>query len=411
MYFTQKPEVPLYSITSEKGGSLMRIATGNVALSSQRSYYKKVDVRTETLQKNERTGLTRATVNYLSTEVREGEFGLNYEDTKGNSLDMSGESKTYTLKSVRGQSASMVTGGMSGLENKVFTSVFDRLLDMLKTGFGNTKLSLKDYLGNRTSGKSDNLMAQMFDIYTSSKNNPDISSFAGGGQNLVTETKRVSSSLVEAEAVQVQAGGYVQTEDGRSISFGVTLNMSRAFASQVNIETTQQVVMTDPLVINMDNLPAGTRDMTFQFDIDCDGKMDEISMLREGSGFLALDKNGDGKINDGSELFGTKSGNGFSDLAVYDEDGNGWIDENDEIFSKLRIWSKDKDGNDVLKTLKEADVGAIYLGSTTSQFSITDQKDNTVQGAVRATGIYLKESTGTAGTVQQVDLANRTYTA
>lgn len=389
----------------------MRIATGNVALSSQRSYYKKVDVRTETLQKNERTGLTRATVNYLSTEVREGEFGLNYEDTKGNSLDMSGESKTYTLKSVRGQSASMVTGGMSGLENKVFTSVFDRLLDLLKTGFGNTKLSLKDYLGNRTSGKSDNLMAQMFDIYTSSKNNPDISSFAGGGQNLVTETKRVSSSLVEAEAVQVQAGGYVQTEDGRSISFGVTLNMSRAFASQVSIETTQQVVMTDPLVINMDNLPAGTRDMTFQFDIDCDGKMDEISMLREGSGFLALDKNGDGKINDGGELFGTKSGNGFSDLAVYDEDGNGWIDENDEIFSKLRIWSKDKDGNDVLKTLKEADVGAIYLGSTTSQFSITDQKDNTVQGAVRATGIYLKESTGTAGTVQQVDLANRTYTA
>ncbi len=389
----------------------MRIATGNVALSSQRSYYKKVDVRTETLQKNERTGLTRATVNYLSTEVREGEFGLNYEDTKGNSLDMSGESKTYTLKSVRGQSASMVTGGMSGLENKVFTSVFDRLLDLLKTGFGNTKLSLKDYLGNRTSGKSDNLMAQMFDIYTSSKNNPDISSFAGGGQNLVTETKRVSSSLVEAEAVQVQAGGYVQTEDGRSISFGVTLNMSRAFASQVSIETTQQVVMTDPLVINMDNLPAGTRDMTFQFDIDCDGKMDEISMLREGSGFLALDKNGDGKINDGGELFGTKSGNGFSDLAVYDEDGNGWIDENDEIFSKLRIWSKDKDGNDVLKTLKEADVGAIYLGSTTSQFSITDQKDNTVQGAVRATGVYLKESTGTAGTVQQVDLANRTYTA
>lgn len=389
----------------------MRIATGNVALSSQRSYYKKVDVRTETLQKNERTGLTRATVNYLSTEVREGEFGLNYEDTKGNSLDMSGESKTYTLKSVRGQSASMVTGGMSGLENKVFTSVFDRLLDLLKTGFGNTKLSLKDYLGNRTSGKSDNLMAQMFDIYTSSKNNPDISSFAGTGQNLVTETKRVSSSLVEAEAVQVQAGGYVQTEDGRSISFGVTLNMSRAFASQVSIETTQQVVMTDPLVINMDNLPAGTRDITFQFDIDCDGKMDEISMLREGSGFLALDKNGDGKINDGSELFGTKSGNGFSDLAVYDEDGNGWIDENDEIFSKLRIWSKDKDGNDVLKTLKEADVGAIYLGSTTSQFSITDQKDNTVQGAVRATGVYLKESTGTAGTVQQVDLANRTYTA
>ena len=191
----------------------------------------------------------------------------------------------------------------------------------------------------------------------------------------------------------------------------VNLNVSREFASQVNIETTQQVVMTDPLVINMDNLPAGVKDMTFQFDIDCDGKMDEISMLREGSGFLALDKNGDGKINDGSELFGTRSGNGFADLAVYDEDGNGWIDENDEIFDKLRVWSKDKDGKDVLKTLKEADVGAIYLGSTNSQFSLTDKKDNEVLGAVRSTGIYLKESTGMAGTVQQVDLANREYIA
>ncbi len=394
----------------------MRIATGNVALSSQRSYYKRVDVRTETIQQNERSGLTRATVNYMSTEVREGEFGLNYQDAEGNSMEMSAEGKTYTLRSVRGQAAGMVTGGMPGLENKVFTSVFDRLMELFNTGFGSTKLSLKDYLGNRTGLKSDNLMAQMFAIQNSSNRDPiavgeDGHVAIGGRQNLVTETKRISSTLVEQEAVSVQAGGYVQTEDGRSISFGVNLNMSREFASQVNIETTQQVVMTDPLVINMDDLPAGVRDMTFQFDIDCDGKLDEISMLREGSGFLALDKNGDGKINDGSELFGTRSGNGFADLAVYDEDGNGWIDENDEIFDQLRIWSKDKDGKDVLKTLKEADVGAIYLGSTKSQFSITDKKENDVLGAVRATGIYLKESTGAAGTVQQVDLANREYTA
>lgn len=394
----------------------MRIATGNVALSSQRSYYKRVDVRTETIQQNERSGLTRATVNYMSTEVREGEFGLNYQDAEGNSMEMSAEGKTYTLRSVRGQAAGMVTGGMPGLENKVFTSVFDRLMELFNTGFGSTKLSLKDYLGNRIGLKSDNLMAQMFAIQNSSNRDPiaigeDGHVAIGGRQNLVTETKRISSTLVEQEAVSVQAGGYVQTEDGRSISFGVNLNMSREFASQVNIETQQQVVMTDPLVINMDELPAGVRDMTFQFDIDCDGKLDEISMLREGSGFLALDKNGDGKINDGSELFGTRSGNGFADLAVYDEDGNGWIDENDEIFDQLRIWSKDKDGKDVLKTLKEADVGAIYLGSTKSQFSITDKKENDVLGAVRSTGIYLKESTGTVGTVQQVDLANREYTA
>ena len=395
----------------------MRIATGSVALSSQRDYHKRVDVRTETIQQNEKTGSTRTTVNHMSTEVRENELGLSYEDGNGNSLEMSAENKTYTLRSVRGQASGLVTGGMPGLETRVFTSVFDRLMELFNTGFGSTRLSLKDYLGSRTGYRSDNLMAQMFAIQNSTRQDPgvsfgeDVHVVGGSRRNLVTETKRVSSALVEQEAVRVQAGGFVQTEDGRSISFGVDINMSREFASQVNIETTQQVVMTDPLVINMDDLPAGVSDMTFQFDIDCDGKLDEISMLREGSGFLALDKNGDGKINDGSELFGTRSGNGFADLAVYDEDGNGWIDENDEIFSQLRIWTKDKDGKDVLKTLKEADVGAIYLGSAASQFSITDKKENDVLGAVRATGIYLKESTGMARTVQQVDLANREYIA
>lgn len=387
----------------------MKIATGNVALSSQRSYYKKVDVQTEIIRKNNSTGAVSTSISYMSTETRENGFDLQYTDNKGNSLDMSGENKTYTLKSVRGQAAGVVTGGFAGLENKVFTSTFDRLMSWLKTGFGGTSLSLKDYLGSRTSGKSDNLMAELFQIQNSGQQDPGIS--MGRRVSTFTQTERVSSVLAEKEAVQVQAGGYVQTEDGRSISFGVSLNMSREFASMVNIETTKEVVLTDPLVINMDDLPAGTREMTFQFDIDADGKMDEISMLREGSGFLALDRNGDGKINDGSELFGTRSGNGFDDLAVYDQDGNGWIDENDEIFSKLLIWSKDKDGKDVLKTLKEADVGAIYLASAASQFSITDEKENSVQGVVRSTGIYLKESTGKAGTVQQVDLANREYIA
>ena len=88
-------------------------------------------------------------------------------------------------------------------------------------------------------------------------------------------------------------------------------------------------------------------DQTFYFDLDADGEEEEISMLK-GSGYLALDKNEDGIINDGSELFGTGNGDGFADLARYDEDGNGWIDENDSIWSKLKIWCKDENGNDVM---------------------------------------------------------------
>ena len=58
--------------------------------------------------------------------------------------------------------------------------------------------------------------------------------------------------------------------------------------------------------------------------------------METGNAFLSLDKNSDGIINDGSELFGAASGNGFADLAKYDEDGN-------EIFVETKLyagWSK-----------------------------------------------------------------------
>ena len=126
-------------------------------------------------------------------------------------------------------------------------------------------------------------------------------------------------------------------------------------------------------------------------------------MTKSGSGFLALDKNGDDKINDGNELFGVKSGDGFKDLAEYDTDGNGWIDENDEVYDKLKVWSKTDDGKDEIRTLKESGVGAIFLGSENTEFTL-EGEDGALDGKVRKTGIFLKED-GTAGTIQHVDLA------
>ena len=64
----------------------------------------------------------------------------------------------------------------------------------------------------------------------------------------------------------------------------------------------EQLTLCDPLVINLEGNVAQVSDQTFFFDIDCDGVEDEISKLISGSGFLALDQNGDGIINDGSEL-------------------------------------------------------------------------------------------------------------
>lgn len=224
------------------------------------------------------------------------------------------------------------------------------------------------------------------------------------GGNVWTRTTVTSAFVTEAEHTAFQTTGIAKTTDGREISFGVSVEMSRAFCAKYESFTQQNYVVTDPLMINLDSNVARVSDMKFMFDIDADGKEEEVSLAGKGSGFLALDKNGDGRINDGSELFGTKSGDGFADLAAYDEDGNGWIDEGDSIFKDLKIWTKDEDGNDVLIDLLEADVGAIYLGNAETEFSLKNAENNDTNGIIRKTGIYLKESGG-VGTVQHVDLA------
>lgn len=233
------------------------------------------------------------------------------------------------------------------------------------------------------------------------------SSVSVGTTSSGTMWQRVTATsgfMSESESTTFASQGIACTEDGRSISFQVEVSMSRSFMSRFNTLEVQNYVMTDPLMINLDTNVGSVSDQKFLFDLDSDGKKEEISFAGSGSGFLALDKNGDGVINDGSELFGTSSGDGFKDLAAYDEDGNGWIDENDSIFKHLKVWTKDEDGNDQLMDLKSADVGAIYLGNARTEFQLKDDANRT-NGAIRKTGIYLKESTGQAGTLNHVDLA------
>jgi len=164
------------------------------------------------------------------------------------------------------------------------------------------------------------------------------------------------------------------------------------------------VKCTDPLVINLKEGVTSVSDRYIYFDLDGDGEAERIKSLSENSGYIALDKNGDGIINDGSELFGTKSGDGFADLAAYDSDGDGWIDEDDEIFDKLKVWVGSGDGAGSLLSFRDAGIGAINLANSLTEFSLKDEQNRT-DAIIRATGMFLYED-GRAGTVQQVDMVS-----
>ncbi len=208
----------------------------------------------------------------------------------------------------------------------------------------------------------------------------------------------------EAEQTSFSAAGIVKTADGREIRFDLTLLMSREHLEQVDVSLRagDAVRKQDPLVINFDGTAAQLTEGKFSFDLDADGTLDSISFVGSGSGFLVLDRNHDGKVNNGSELFGPATGNGFMELAAYDQDGNGWIDESDSIYRQLYVWTRDANGNDALGTLAERAVGAISLSHIGTRFDLRNA-DNRLDGQIRSSGIYLGEDRG-VGTVQQIDL-------
>lgn len=224
-----------------------------------------------------------------------------------------------------------------------------------------------------------------------------------GRQTEIEWTTETTETIRERERTDFASTGKVQTADGRTLDFTLTLGMCREFSCERKTVATEKVVLRDPLVINFDGKAAALSGKCFAFDLDCDGADDAMAALADGSAYLAFDANEDGRINDGSELFGTKSGNGFADLARFDLDGNRWIDENDAVFDRLHVWAPDGDGQGTLDTLAARGVGALYLDSVATPFSLTDS-ENRLLAEIRASGVYLREDGG-AGTLQQVDLA------
>lgn len=110
-------------------------------------------------------------------------------------------------------------------------------------------------------------------------------------------------------------------------------------ARRTVLERSSRVEKKDPLVIDLDG---GEPDTTGSkgakpFDLEGNGSVKPTSFVTRGSAFLALDRNGDGRINDGKELFGDQHGatDGYEELRKFDADNNGRIDSNDPVYSQL----------------------------------------------------------------------------
>jgi Ca2+-binding RTX toxin-like protein len=139
---------------------------------------------------------------------------------------------------------------------------------------------------------------------------------------------------------------------------------------------------TSPIVLDLDRDGIETMALTdgAYFDLDKNGFAEMTGWASSDDGILALDKDNDGTIDDGGEVFGNntllangqKAANGFQALTQYDTNTDGKIDSDDAVFSQLKVW-QDMDGDgystpDELFSLSELGIKSINTGYADSTF-------------------------------------------
>ena len=167
----------------------------------------------------------------------------------------------------------------------------------------------------------------------------------------------------------------------------------------------------DPLIIDLGETGIELRSLEHgvNFDLDNNGFAEKTAWIGTEDGFLALDRNGNGSIDNGGELFGdqvilkdgSKSESEFEALAELDDNGDGIIDNKDSAFANLRVWidanHNGKSDSNELKTLNET--GIISISLEHSEVSIVDEE----------TGARIAESASVTinknGAVSTVDIS------
>ena len=181
---------------------------------------------------------------------------------------------------------------------------------------------------------------------------------------------------------------------------GINSDVNADFSSALNF-----IQRRDPLTLDLDGdgIETVSANSSITFDFDGDGLKTGTGWVKGDDGFLVLDRNGNGTIDTGRELFGVdtvksngqKASDGFDALRDLDGNADGVFDAQDAQFANVRVWQDvNQDGvaqASELKTLAEHDITAINLGSTQ-----TSQNSN--GNLISATGSFVRGD-GSSGTV------------
>ncbi len=202
-----------------------------------------------------------------------------------------------------------------------------------------------------------------------------ISNSAMSTANANLQASLTQASTTRFELSLTRSDSHLAFETRQSQSSQLDLHLGNAPAVQT----------ADPLVLDLSGLGITTTgvDSGVEFDLTGDGQTEQVSFVTGDSWFVALDRNQNGRIDDGSELFGDQGGaaNGFAALSGYDSQPDGVIDANDTVFSQLRLFQIGSDGKQVVRSFADAGITAIELGyqNTRKALNVYDSVAQTSQ--------------------------------
>ncbi|MBF0501066.1 MAG: hypothetical protein HQM09_13085 [Candidatus Riflebacteria bacterium] len=171
----------------------------------------------------------------------------------------------------------------------------------------------------------------------------------GGNQTEAPTTPPADSAKSGQANMNIQVEHIDSRLDISNVQLDSTRQSQQTLQTNQSLETQrQQGKKIDPLVIDLkgNGLDLTSVDKGALFDMNADGRPEKVGWVKGDDALLVLDRNGNGKIDNGTEVFGDQNGaaNGFAELAKYDDNHDGVIDSKDRIFKALKLY-RDINGN------------------------------------------------------------------
>ena len=141
-----------------------------------------------------------------------------------------------------------------------------------------------------------------------------------------------------------------------------------------------EIKFETPIVLDLngDGIQTLSSDEGVEFDLLNNGVKVQTGWVSGEDGLLAIDSNGNGIIDDRSELFGGEIGEGFGKLATFDSNDDGIVNHRDDGFSELQVW-QDANENGLTDTgelvaLESTDI--VSLNTAYTDVFATDAQGN-----------------------------------